>query len=102
MATHHTMSVCPLRVNCTLPVVTSQSLTVRSSLPEASVLPSDEIATEQTLPSCPVKVASSLAVATFQSLMVLSGGAEINVLPERSKARELLPPRHGRVASSLA
>ena len=102
MATHQTISVCPLRVNRTFPVLTSQSFTVRSSLPDARVLPSDAIASEQTLPSCPVKVASSLAVATSQSLMVLSGGAEIKVLPSGSKARELLPPGHGRVANSLA
>ena len=50
------MSVCPLRVACSLPVATSHSLIVLSLLPEASVLPSGLNATDETRPPCPLRV----------------------------------------------
>ena len=52
------------------PVATSQSLTLPSADPEATVLPSGENATDQTQDSCSSKVAAVDPVATSQSLTV--------------------------------
>src|SRR5205085_755015 len=69
-ATEYTPPACPLRVACSLPVLTSHSLIVSSQLPEAKVLPSGLYATEYTRFLCPLRVARSLPVATSQRMIV--------------------------------
>src|SRR5262245_62296774 len=78
-ATDLTASV-PLWVTLSLPLATSQSLTVLSRLAEARILPSGLNATDITDSVCPWRVARSLLVARSQSLTVLSPLAEARVL----------------------
>src|SRR5207249_3709358 len=74
--------VCPLRVNSSLPVATSQVLTVSSQLVEASFLPSGLSATQVTDFGCAAQVDTTLAVATSQSL--ISAGSRTAPAPDAS------------------
>src|SRR5438477_1381 len=67
-----TRLVCPSSVCFTLPDSTSQSRTVRSTLPLASVLRSGSKATERTISVWPSSVRMTVPVLASQSLMVLS------------------------------
>src|SRR5262249_20796410 len=71
-----------------LPVATSHSLIVLSSLAEASILPSGLKATEPTESPCDLRVACSLPVRRSHSLTQLSQLAEASVLPSGLKATE--------------
>ena len=75
-----------LSVACSLPVSTFHSLTVRSQLAVASVLPSGEKARLRTALLCPVSLARSLPVATSHRRAVLSQLAVASVLPSGEKA----------------
>src|SRR3954451_590263 len=71
-ATETTVFECPVKVRSSLPVASSQSLSVWSQLPDSAVRPSGEKATDETPPwgsqrtpsgmPCPVKVRSALPV----------------------------------------
>ena len=67
---------------------TSQSLTVRSAPPEASVRPSGENATDRTEPPWPSRLASSFPAATSQSLTCLSYPPDARSRPSGEKATE--------------
>src|SRR5215213_804735 len=92
-----------MAVTC-LPVARSQIRTVRSWLPEATVLPSGLNATASTGPWWLVRVASSLPVLTSQRQTVLSLiPAEASTLPSglnRTHRTEAVCPL--RTASSLS
>src|SRR5205807_6230949 len=67
----------------------SQSLTVLSQLPVASVCPSGESAIAKTRDEWPESVASSESVLSSQSFTELSWLPETRVLPSRLIARQL-------------
>ena len=70
----------------------SQSLIVKSLLPEAIVRPSGEKATDSTLPVCPCSVRSCRPLATPQSLMALAKFPEAIVRLSGEKATEYTGP----------
>src|SRR5438046_1096053 len=71
-----------------LPVATTHTLIVLSSLAEASILPSGLKATEPTESLCDLRVACSLPVRRSHSLTVVSQVAEASVLPSGLNATE--------------
>src|SRR5262245_20743415 len=79
----------PSRVAVFLPVRTSHSLIVLSTLPDASVLPSGLKATRMASSVCPSRVATALPVAASHTLTVLSVLAEASSLPSGLHATEL-------------
>src|SRR5207247_843881 len=72
--------------------VTSHSLTVWSTLPEASILPSALKATEKTGHGYPLRVTRPSPLAASHSLIVLSALALAMVLPSGLKTTEVTNP----------
>ena len=70
-----------LKLLISRPFARSQSLTVLSSLPEASMSPFGENETDVTEFECPMRVRSSCPLATSQSLTVRSLLAEAKMSP---------------------
>ena len=92
---HQIASVCPLRVACSLPVATSHSLIVLSSLPEASVLPSGLNATEFT--QLRVSLEGGLLLARRHVPQL-----DRVVLAPRGQRLAVRAERHGRTSPSCA
>src|SRR5512142_1479156 len=76
-----------------VPLVTLQSLTVRSSPPEARMVPSGLKATALTRDEWPVRLVTRLSPATFHNLTVASSLAEATNDPSGLKATPWMRPR---------
>jgi WD40 repeat protein len=76
-----TSPACPGKVSMCRPFSTSQSLTVRSSLPETSHLPSGLNASDKMLPLWPVNARIRLAVPRSQIQIWSSHPAEATISP---------------------
>src|SRR5262245_47770743 len=80
------------------PVTGSQSFTVPSSDPEASILLSGENATHHRPPRCPRRESRSCPFAVFHTFTVLSclREAEASIVPSGESATENTPSRRTR------
>ena len=81
--------VCPASVKSSLPDGTVHNLTVRSSLPVASLFPSGEMARVTIASVCPLSVAISSREAMSHSLAVLSWLAEARILSSGLNATDV-------------
>src|SRR5216684_3777537 len=79
---------CALSERNSMPLATSHSLTVLSSLPLARIFPSGLKVTELTRPECPVSDRNSAPVVRSHNLIVLSSPPQANVLPSGPNATE--------------
>src|SRR5262245_11981057 len=86
-----TAAVTPYREPCSAPVARFHSFTSpappQAPLPDASVLPSGDMAKHHTASECPVRVNCSRPVRRSQTLTVLSKAPEASELPFGAKAK---------------